>query len=420
MRAVIVGVSLVAMAGATNVVAEAPTGAAAALVTPAGLTVTAQAGTQASAALVLGNGGSGTLSWNLRQAPAQSHFPSGTSPHLPLPNPPLPAGTTIPTYALNNTGAATTYIFEDALHPENLTTIGPAPSGTWVSGTFIGDDFAHHYMLESHWQVPTYALIAMDTATGQNTQVTTFPLTEGQWAGITWDATTSTLFGVACAESTGCTLYTLDPATGTTTRIGQIVGAEDPSGQISLLDLTVDSAGRLYGINFFTRSLYAIDKTSGVSQTIGALGVAETPMYIQSIDFDKRNDTLYWYAFVSTGGPNVQGRIYTIDPSTGAATQQTLIPGPAEQFAAAIATVGPCAAPSTVPWLATAEISGSTAPGAESSVAVTLDASTLAPGTYTTQVCVYSNDASQGLRAEVPVTFTVTPATLFADGFEAD
>lgn len=419
MRAVIVGVSLVAMAGATNAFAEAPAGTAATLVVPpTGLTATAQAGTQTTAALVLGNSGSGTLSWNLRQAPAQSHFLSGNSAHLALPNPPLPAGTTVPTYALNNTGAATTYIFEDALHPENLTTIGPAPSGTWVSGAFIGDDFAHHYMLESHWQDPTYALIAMDTATGQNTRVTTFPLTEGQWAGITWDATTSTLYGVACAEAV-CTLYTLDPSTGTRTRVGQLIGAEDPSGQMSLLDLTVDSAGRLYGINFFTRSLYAIDKTSGAAQTIGALGVTETPMYIQSIDFDKRNDTLYWYAFVSMGGPNVQGRIYTVDTSTGVATQRTLIPGPAEQFSAAIATVGPCAAPSTVPWLATADVAGSTAAGAESSVAVTLDARDLAAGTYTTHVCVYSNDTSRGLRAEVPVTFTVTADTLFADGFDA-
>lgn len=416
MRAVIVGVSLVATAGmATGIHAETPAGAAT-LVVPAGVSAAAQAGTTATASLVIGNSGGTALDWNLREAPRQSHFLAGSVPHLPLP---APVGVgPVPAYALNNTGAATTYIAEDVLDPAGLTTIGPAPTGTWVSGTFIGNDFAHHYMLESHWQVPTYALIAMDTATGQNTPVTTFPLTEGQWAGITWDATTSTLYGVACAEAI-CTLYTLDPSTGTHTRVGQVVGAEDGTGQTSLLDLTVDSAGRLYGINFFTRSLYAIDKTTGAAQTIGALGVTETPMYIQSIDFDKRNDTLYWFAFVSTGGPNVQGRIYTIDPSTGVATQQALIPGPAEQFAAAIATVGPCAAPSTVPWLRTEAISGSTAPGGTSAVTVTLDAAGLAPGTYGTDVCVYSNDASQGLRARVPVTFTVTPDTLFANGFEA-
>jgi hypothetical protein len=81
-----------------------------------------------------------------------------------------------------------------------------------------------------------------------------------------------------------------------------------------------------------------------------------------------------------------------------------------------------CATPATTPWIAFAPANGTVAGGAaDASVAITLDASTLSPGDYTTNICVHSNDTATPVVA-VPITLTVeAPAgeTIFKDGFEA-
>jgi hypothetical protein len=78
-----------------------------------------------------------------------------------------------------------------------------------------------------------------------------------------------------------------------------------------------------------------------------------------------------------------------------------------------------CATPATTPWISFAPASGTVAGGAaDAAVAVTLDAAALAPGAYSTNVCVHSNDPDHAVVA-VPVTFTVTEVDrIFADGFE--
>lgn len=80
-----------------------------------------------------------------------------------------------------------------------------------------------------------------------------------------------------------------------------------------------------------------------------------------------------------------------------------------------------CATPSTVAWIGFAPASGTVATGAaDANVVVTFDATGLTTGTYSTNVCVHSNDAAHAVVA-VPVTFTVTPGAndiIFADGFD--
>jgi hypothetical protein len=78
-----------------------------------------------------------------------------------------------------------------------------------------------------------------------------------------------------------------------------------------------------------------------------------------------------------------------------------------------------CATPATTPWISFAPASGNTDAGTSSPVTVTLDASALTPGDYSTFACVHSNDPDTPVFA-VPVTFTVVPNdTIFADGFDA-
>lgn len=76
-----------------------------------------------------------------------------------------------------------------------------------------------------------------------------------------------------------------------------------------------------------------------------------------------------------------------------------------------------CIAPSAVPWLALSPASGSVPAGASTTVTLTLDASGLAEGTYSAQLCTATSDPSRAML-RVPVTLTVTDGAIFRDGFE--
>lgn len=77
-----------------------------------------------------------------------------------------------------------------------------------------------------------------------------------------------------------------------------------------------------------------------------------------------------------------------------------------------------CIDPAAVPWLALAPAAGSAPAGGSATIALELDGSGLAEGTYTAQVCVASNDTARAMQ-RVPVVLTVLPdGAIFRDGFE--
>jgi hypothetical protein len=67
-----------------------------------------------------------------------------------------------------------------------------------------------------------------------------------------------------------------------------------------------------------------------------------------------------------------------------------------------------CDNPTTIPWLSATPTSGSTAGGSSSNVDVTVDASGLAPGSYSAKLCVTTNDPDNAL-IRIPVGVTVNP-----------
>jgi len=76
-----------------------------------------------------------------------------------------------------------------------------------------------------------------------------------------------------------------------------------------------------------------------------------------------------------------------------------------------------CESPSDIGWLSASPTSGTTAPGGTSTLEVTLDATGLAAGDYSAQLCIASNDPATPL-VQVPVTLTVTepaPPELIVD-----
>jgi uncharacterized repeat protein (TIGR01451 family) len=74
---------------------------------------------------------------------------------------------------------------------------------------------------------------------------------------------------------------------------------------------------------------------------------------------------------------------------------------------------GPCSSAADMPWLSVAPTMGSTAAGATSNVTVSFDSTGLAPGSYSGNLCVSSNDPDAGPGNEtelvvVPVSLEVT------------
>ena len=77
-----------------------------------------------------------------------------------------------------------------------------------------------------------------------------------------------------------------------------------------------------------------------------------------------------------------------------------------------------CANPGPVVWLSRSPDQGSVAAGATATITASVDATTLAPGSYSAFICLHTNDPARALIA-VPVNVTVDPRdVIFDDAFE--
>ncbi len=82
-----------------------------------------------------------------------------------------------------------------------------------------------------------------------------------------------------------------------------------------VIDIAINDAGDLYGLQIGTDSLVSIDTTTGVGTTIGPIGLNAN--FAQGMDFDPATGDLY--AAVYTGGGT--GMFCTLDLTTGLANQ---------------------------------------------------------------------------------------------------
>lgn len=414
---------------------------------PSEIIASANSGGTATANLTIGNSGNDTLQWTLGESLTRSGFSiaqpysvpaagasAAAAPHhraATFANP--RSATSVPAYAERKAGTHADYVSFDALAPQTLTNVNDEVFGADMPqvGGFFDNDFTRQYLLTNGgcnfsvcWG---YAFSSIETHggtgayhpinSGSALAPTADPL-EQWWQGMKWDATTHTAYAVAASGTspTRTDLYSIDPHIGTPTWIARL---DDVSADGTLLaDIAIAPNGSMYGIDEWTDTLIAIDKSNGHVQPIGPTGL-DTYLYdLQSIDFDPSTGVLYYATFPQT--PAISG-MYTLDPASGKAT----LIGPIgdgtmalRAFSIAIPS-GPCVDPASVPWVSFNRNSGSTAAGGSDTVQVNFDASGLAGGVYRANVCIDSNTPFERTVA-VPVTFTVTTAdSIFANGFES-
>ena len=155
------------------------------------------------------------------------------------------------------------------------------------------------------WYVASYdqtnaGLYTVDPATGDYTLVGNMGYSI---TGLAYDHDADVMFASGY-DGANSQLYTVDLADGSTSHVGQI-----SSGII--IGIAADIDGNLYGINL-DDNLYSIDSSTGTGTLIGPLGV--TINYAQDIGYDRDNDILYGTLYAASGG------LYTIDTDAGTAT----------------------------------------------------------------------------------------------------
>jgi len=332
--------------------------------------------------------------------------PRPVLPHTPAAGvQPSGFGGSVPAFA-NDPNSSTLFSL-DAATPGNLTPIADLGGLQFFAGDFVGEDFGTLVAIDFR----SFDLYHVDTATGATTRIDIALVPPGAgadaWNGLAWDATTHTMFETTADGARTRTSYveTIDPATAATTFVGPITGVGDPDNGTLIINIAVDSAGRMFGIDIITDTLVAIDKTTGEATTIGSIGFDAN--YSEDLDFDDYIGILYFSGF--DAGTGLSG-MYTVNTETGLATLIGPIgrdPAAISLDAFAIARLGGVSAyPGSVPWLSYGVAARATAPGATTPVMVTFDATVLAAGSYSANVCVYSNDLDHRRRA-VPVTLTV-------------
>jgi len=254
--------------------------------------------------------------------------PALAAPGTPIsaPNPDLLLAS-VPAYGVDAL-AANFVEWPDVTIPGAWNVVGGG-MGQFFAGDFLLGDFSKMYILD----YATNTLITVDTASAA--QTTIGPATPG--AGESWSGLTGAVDGTLYASGTTCaasTLYTVDPATGATTAVGPI------SNGPCIIDISINAAGELFGVDIVNDVLVQIDPATGAGTVIGSTGVAAN--YAQGMDFDEVSGILYWASYTS------QGELRILDTMTGASTLVGAFPGGTEVTAFGIAT---SAGGGGLPWL---------------------------------------------------------------------
>ena len=369
------------------------------------LTASANAGQIARDTLTLTNAGTGNLAWHFGEADMPGGSPLAPQSARSIGVAAMPSGTaTVPAYAIQVTGAGNHLVSLDMVAPGAPTVLPGTLPDAISAGAFINDDYSRELLLSD-----TDGLIAIDTTTGAigtiNAATAPDPGDTG-WLAMAWNPLDGALYALS-TNGTLPSLYSIDPATGATARLGEI---NDRTLTINGIytALAADSDGRLFAIDAtndllvaVARDQYSLDgRVSGY--TVGPLGIDIATL--SAVAFDAATNTLYLSA-TPVGGI---GTMYAIDTVTGTATAVGTI-GAGESYLAmnAVASARPCGLANDVAWISLdTYIDPPLAPGASHPIGVIFDATDLDAGEYDANLCLHTNDATRR-KVPIPVHLTV-------------
>ena len=373
---------------------------------PSALQAIVQPGGKAVVPLIVSNSGGRTATFTIAETssialratgiPATADFPRGADAPA-LGRAPMMNGISqrsSPAIAAGTFGFAAEVINGDLVAftadaPADATLVGPIGGGEYYGGDFLGDDFSREYVLDAAID----HLLSVDTASSTAIDIgAAMPVTGQTWTGLAGDPTTRTLFASSCDLTTSY-LYTIDPATGTATPIGQIANAP------CVIGIAASPVGELYALDIANDVLLRVDKTTSASTVIGSVGFDAN--YAQGMDFDDTTHTLYLAAY---NNATDEAELRIADVATGATTVVGDFPAETEIDAPAFATN------TDIPWLSASPITGTVAPGSQQTILVCFDAGAMSsPGRY---------EAALYLNSDTPYTPLTVPVTMIVDSLD--
>jgi len=175
--------------------------------------------------------------------------------------------------------------------------------GTWANDKWYGVVYTDN------------TLITIDTTTGARTVIGSLGK---EFSGISYDITTSTMYGVSL---TG--LYTIDMTTGAATLVADSV----VTGSVFINLACSPINGNLYTLDIVTDSLYKLDKTTGAATLIGDIGTDAS--YAQDAEFSS-DGTFYMALYNVSTSPS--GMLSTCDTTTAALSGNVLFGNGTDNF----------------------------------------------------------------------------------------
>jgi uncharacterized repeat protein (TIGR01451 family) len=380
--------------------------------TPLEFTVTMPVDEQLTQTLSLSNGGAGDLVWEMHETTRTIGLESISIPRFTgtLPDDKMPVSvgkaplaevsTPITGVPILNPGAPAYAmdLFDDSLYyiaDLDLPGAWNLVSTPGVTSAYAGDfgaDTETLYLVSDDTRI----LYAVDVATGVAISIgPCTPVGAQTWTGMAWDPTTQTMYASA-TDGVTATLFKIDLETGTATQVANISGAP------YTIDIAIDPSGQMYGLDVSIDSLLTIDKVTGATSVIGAIGFNAN--YAQGMDFDLDNGILYLAGY---DGSTSIGGLYIMDTNTGAAQLIGIFPGGDEVDSLAI-EAGGIPPWNDVPWVTEVPTNGVVGPDGTFDVDVVFDTSGLIPGEcYTASLGLMHNDAGWDSPHYLPMSLCI-------------
>ena len=378
-------------------------------VNPTEFDLTINRGDVMNKTLMIGNNGTGTLTFDISDTETTSpsflapipasdgNFPRDSAPvsmdrapvtPAPVEEPAISAEFVLsggePAFAMDLQNEDMVYI-PDTATPGTWDIVGATPaSASFFAGDFLNGDFSKMYVLD----YPANTLSTVDTTTAAVTLIgSCAPISGHLWTGMT-GATDGTPYAASTDGSTSY-LYTINPNTGVPTMVGQITNAP------AIIDIAINAAGEMYGVDIANNMLVEINPATGAGTVVGSIGFDAS--YAQGMDFEDISGILYLAAYNTASG----GELRIADTSTGNTVLIGAFPGGTETDCLAFQTVPDC------PWMDENPKTGDVEPGYYDEITVTINTTGLATGEYSAEIRISSNDPDEN-PVEIPVNLTVS------------